>query len=164
MQTSETQVYLQVSRRVQLKIDKVNSCQRAKRKFTCRFLGECSRKSTKSIRANERNASLLAGFSASAAENRQSQFVQTSETQVYLQVSRRVQPKIDNGIVKSSHIEKYILLLLREFCSVGAWLRNLRFIGFPNPMKIRGICLSGFGNPYTKKQGMKNIPSDGEGK
>ena len=75
----------------------------------------------------------------------------SSETQVYLQVSRRVQPKIDNEIVKSSLTEKYILLLLREFCSVGAWLRNLRFIGFPNPMKIRGICLSGFGNPYTKK-------------
>ena len=46
MPTSETQVYLQVSRRVQPKIDKVNSCQRAKRKFTCRFLSECSRKST----------------------------------------------------------------------------------------------------------------------
>ena len=108
------------------------SCQRAKRKFTCRFLGECSRKSTKSIRANERNASLLAGFSASAAENRQSQFVPTSEissllecftasaaenrqsqfvptseTQVYLQVSRRVQPKIDNEIVKFPYREIY---------------------------------------------------------
>ena len=29
----------------------------------------------------------------------------TSETQVYLQVSRRVQPKIDNVIVKSFHKE-----------------------------------------------------------
>ena len=37
-----------------------------------------------------------------------------------LQVSQRVQPKIDNEIVKSSLTEKYILLLLREFCSVEA--------------------------------------------
>ena len=34
---------------------------------------------SENFRANERNASLLAGFSASAAENRHSQFVQANE-------------------------------------------------------------------------------------
>ena len=75
-------------------------------------------------------------------------FVQASETQVYLQVSQRVQPKIDNVIVKSFHKETFILFLQTEFCKTS---HSLPFFLVNTSCKAVSLIVSLFAKYFLLK-------------